>query len=232
MNTFVQRLKYYGIGFLIGLLFVVVFFQNRGCSWLPENRVKNTILDRVLVLPEKEREAMKEAGLSEADLIQVLNDGEVNFELSLKEGNPQVYAVEKELKGKNKTVFFTLPKESFIAEIHISERKASKVKNTSSGLGKLISFPRDENIVYPDTTASVTCKQTQLKLINPKDILKLLKKNGAIDFEKSDLKLAPKPIHYISFTDKKGRQIGASAIWYKTKLNITEFYLPFDSPCK
>ena len=84
----------------------------------------------------------------------------------------------------------------------------------------------------PVLEENVTCQQSVLQLINPRDILKLIKKSGKIDFSKSFLKANPKPEHYIVFTDKKGREIGSNVIWYKNKLNITNFVLPFKSICK
>jgi hypothetical protein len=232
MDSIFKRLKYYGVGFGIGLVFVLLFFQNRGCTWLPSNRVKNSILDRVLVLPEDQESALKQKGLSQEDIYLMLNTGEVNFKNSIKEGNPKVYALEKELKGSEMiTMYFTLPKESFISEVHISENNASNIKNTLTGTGKLIHFPKDENLVFPDTLSKVTCQQEQLKLINPKDILFLLKRSGKIDFSKSQLRLTPKPEHYILFTDKKSREIGSQMIWYKNKLNVFNFDLPFENTC-
>ena len=47
--TFLRRLVYYLIGFGIGLIMVIFFFQNRGCSWLPENKVKETILRKIII---------------------------------------------------------------------------------------------------------------------------------------------------------------------------------------
>ncbi|MBI1837253.1 MAG: hypothetical protein HYR91_08320 [Flavobacteriia bacterium] len=233
MDSWMKRLKYYGIGFGMGLIFVVFFFQNRGCSWLPDNRVKNSILDRVLVLPEKDEVKMKSLGLTEKDLTLVLNDGKVVFDKSVKNRNPKVYLVEKEFEGKGKIKFFyTLPEESFISEIHLHEKNAFAIKNTKKGTGKLISFPKDDDLVFPDSAANVTCQQSVLKLINPRDVLKLYQKTGVIDFEKSHLNARPKAEHYLCFTDKQGRKIGSNVIWYKNKLNITSFVLPFKSICK
>ena len=233
MESLWRRLKYYGIGFGFGLLFVIFFFQNRGCSWLPDNRVKNSILDRVLVLPEEDAVQMKKVGLTKNDLTLVLNDGKVLFDESIKKGNPKVYVVEKEFEGKGKMKFlYTLPDESFISEIHLFKQNSKNIKNTTKGMGELIYFPKDDDLVFPDSSANVTCQQSVLGLINPRDILKLIKKSGKIDFSKSYLKATPKPEHYLVFTDKKGREIGANVIWYKTKMNITHFVLPFESICK
>lgn len=220
MESFVRRLKYYGIGFGIGLIFVFVFFQNRGCSWLPSNRVKNSFLDRLIVVPVDEMDVLKAKGLTEKDLVQVLNDGEVNFTESKKEGNPQVYSMEKEFKGKGKLKFyFSLPKESFISEIHFSEKSAKDVDNTTEGLGEIIHFPKDNDLVFVDSQSLL--KKAELK--DTKQILRLIKLNGMIDFEATNLKATPKPEHLIIFKDNKGRRIGAKAVWYKNKIDISSF---------
>ena len=233
MDSLFRRLKYYGIGFSIGLVFVLIFFQNRGCSWLPSNRIKNSFLDRVIVLPEKEASTLKKLHLTHKDIINVLNDGEVVFSKSLKKGTTKVYHLAKEFDSKGLLhFFFTLPDESFISEVHISEQKATQVKNTTSGSGKILHFPKDDNLVFVDSSQFVTCQQSELGLVNPIDILKLMKKQSTIDFSKTDYKATPKAVQYIQFHDKKHRLIGAHAIWYKNKINITDFVLPFKSNCK
>jgi hypothetical protein len=185
------------------------------------------------VLPEEDSVQMKKVGLTKNDLTLVLNDGKVLFDESIKKGNPKVYVVEKEFEGKGKLKFlYTLPDESFISEIHLFKQNSKNIKNTTKGMGELIYFPKDDDLVFPDSSANVTCQQSVLGLINPRDILKLIKKSGKIDFSKSYLKATPKPEHYLVFTDKKGREIGANVIWYKTKMNITHFVLPFESICK
>lgn len=79
MDKLLRRLKFYGIGFGLGLIFIFFFFQNRGCSWLPGNRVKNAILDRVLVVSDEVRSEMNTLKLSDSLLIQALNDGDILF---------------------------------------------------------------------------------------------------------------------------------------------------------
>jgi hypothetical protein len=232
MDSFLRRLKFYGIGFSIGLLFVVFFFQNRGCSWLPANRVKNSILERVLVVPDAELAALKSKGISKNDLIQVLNDGDVDFSQSAKKGNPQVYKLLKEFKGKEMAFYFTLPDESFISEIHFTEKKARNVKNTTEGLGTIIRFPADKDLVIVDEGKLLTCLQEKMGLINPKRILKCFVKSGKIDFSKSKLSAKPKAIQAILFKDLKGRSAEATAIWYKNKINVTSFTVSFANECE
>jgi hypothetical protein len=233
MDSFVRRLKYYGIGFMIGLLFVFIFFQNRGCSWLPSNRVKNSFLDRVIVVPEDQEPILAAKGLTKEVVIAVLNDGSVDFDKSSKQSDPKVYYLDKEFDKKGTVhFFFTLPSESFLCEVHLKEGSAKAIKNSTKGYGKIIHFPKDDNLVYVDSTSLVTCQQSVLGLVNPLDIYKLMQKSGKVDFSKTNYGLRPKVEQYIEFTDKKKRTIGAKAIWYKNKINITSFELPFESECK
>ena len=232
MDSFLRRLKYYGIGFGIGLVFVLFFFQNRGCSWLPSNRVKNSFLERLIGVSDSQFVAMNKIGINTKELISVLNDGEVNFGASRKSTNPKVYELEKEINGKETKFYFTLPEESFIAEVFLADRSIGKIQNSRSGFGKIIHFPNDETIVYVDSSRLLSCQQMEIGFIDPKSMLQAIKKTGKIDFEKSRLDLSPKPEHYLSFKDKKGVWIGAKAVWYKTKINISSFELPYSTDCE
>jgi hypothetical protein len=232
MDSFIRRLKYYGIGFGIGLIFVLFFFQNRGCSWLPGNRVKNSVLDRVLVVSDEEAAKLKSFGIGEEELVNVLNDGKVLFKESKKEGNPQVYVIENEVNGKAHRFYFTLPKESFISEVKIGAQNASAVRNSTQGMGNIIRYPNDENLIFVDSSKVLGCQQAALGVISTTELFKIWKKSARIDFSKSDLKRSPKPEHYIEYKDNKGRWIGTSSVWYKTKISISSFEIPFDTGCE
>ena len=59
MKTFLKRLKYYGLGFGIGTVFLFFFFENRGCSWMPSNRVKSNVIERLLVTSKSDKQILK-----------------------------------------------------------------------------------------------------------------------------------------------------------------------------
>jgi hypothetical protein len=231
MDSFLRRLKYYGIGFGIGLVFVLFFFQNRGCSWLPSNRVKNSFLDRLIVVSDSSFDQMKEKGINKGDLISVLNDGDVNFGSSRKSGNPKVYELQKAIDGKEMKFYFTLPEESFITEVFLAETPISKVKSSTKGKGKVIHYPNDKTIIYVDSSSVLSCQLMEIGFTEPESLLSVMKKTGRIDFEKTRLEMKPKPEHYLEFKDKKGRIIGARAVWYKTKVNISSFELSYETDC-
>ncbi len=225
MESFKRRLKYYGIGFGLGLIFVFFFFQNRGCSWLPSNRVKNAVLDRLIVVSEDTEEKLKEKGISTDELIGALDDGDVIFAESDKDGESKVYVIEKD----GVKYAFSLPYESFISEAFVGV-KDSKIEMTKEGLGTILRFPADEDLVHPDSSDVVTCQQDKLGLISPREILKLIKKSGKLDFGKCDFAERPKPLQYIVF-EKDGKPVGARMIWYKNKLNITGFESELTKDC-
>ena len=226
MSTFIKRLKYYGIGFGIGLVFIFFFFQNRGCSWLPSNRVKNAILDRLIVISDSTDLVFKSKGLSKKDIVNALNEGDVQFNESDKDNKSKTYIIEQ----NDVKYAFSLPYESFISEVQIREKNRT-IKPTKKGLAKILHYPNDENLVYPDSSQIVTCQQEILGLIEPKKILKLIKESGRFDFGKSNLKRTPKPEHYLTFKSK-GETIGAKIIWYKNKLNVTSFVSAKTENCK
>lgn len=199
------------------------FFRNRGCSWTPSNRVKNAIMDRVLVISDETREKMEQLDLDEDYLINVLNDGDVNFSKSDKNDDSKVYLIEKD----GHSFMYTLPAESFISEVFIGS-DVKGIQTDTEGYGDLIHFPYDDDLVFVDSNSVITCQQNALGLVAPREILKDFKENGLIDFKRSKLDIRPKPEHYILF--KHGdKEIGANVIWYKNKLNILKFEFDEDN---
>lgn len=233
MDNFFRRLKYYGIGFGIGLIFVVFFFGNRGCAWYPENRVKNTIFNRILVVSDNEMVKLKDLGLTKKDLILAINEGDVDFKKSKKNNHFKVYRFTCETKnGKKFNCNVTLNEDSFISEVQFGDKSAFKVKNTKEGLGSFIYFPKEKDFVFMDTTDLILCQQEAIKLVNENKLFNQIRKTGKLNFEKSNLSIQPKPEHWIQFRDKKNRLIEANAIWYKEKIEINRFVLPFKVDCK
>ncbi len=221
-SSWTKRLKFYGMGFLLGCVFVFFFFQTRGCSWTPSNRVKNMIMGRVITVNEVEKQIMKKYNISMDDVYKALNDGDVDFKNSRKNTTDKVYLINVDLKEKGKMKFyFTLPEESFISELHIGANDLESIENTKTGKGYFLHFPADDYLVYPDSTAVNECKLNELNMNAPVLILKNLKKNGYIDFEKSKLDIRPKPIQEI-YTVVDYDTIGFSTIWYKNKIFIQQ----------
>lgn len=217
METFLRRLKFYGIGFGIGLIFVIFFFKNRGCSWLPDNRVKNSILERVLVIPETQAAELKKKGFQQKEIIAFLNDGEVNFGGSIKSQPDRVYLIEKE----GKELYFSLPEDSFISGVYSEKPDLSKIRK---GKGKAIRFPNEEHFFYADTTDMVECKLNELGLKNADSLYSIAKQNLILDYDQSVFNKVVKPVHRILLISEQKDTIACDATWYKNKVNVTNIY--------
>jgi hypothetical protein len=226
MDSFLRRLKYYGIGFGFGLLFVIFFFKNRGCSWLPSNRVKDSVQERVLVLPEDQKKTLTLKGINVADIVYVIENGDVDFSASLKNTNPKVYLIEgKTINGKEVELYLTLPSESFVSEVHLNEPSIKKVKNTVTGKGNMISFPMDKQLVYLDSTQTLERQKKDLGIRNGSQLLNWIRRSGEIDFSQTNFRIKPKVEHVISCKDDKGRDLVLKAVWYKEKINVISIAL-------
>lgn len=226
MESFLRRLKFYGIGFGLGLVFVFFFFKNRGCSWTPSNRVKNTILSRMIVVSDETQQKLKEKGISSKEVVRVLDDGDIDFEGSDKRNKDKKYLIEKDGHG----FVFTLPNESCISEVFLADG-VKDVKPTETGMARFIHFPNDNNLVYTDSTKYLACQQAQLGVIGDKQIWKKIQKNGTLNFERTNLKSSGKPEHFMQFVWDKDT-IGITVVWYKEKLNITSFHNERLEPCE
>lgn len=216
MDSFLKRLKYYGIGFGIGLVFVIFFFQNRGCAWTPTNRIKSSILERVVVIPDSEKGFNSDDEKLENQLKDYLQNGEIDFGNSEKKDPNKFYKVD--LKG-HKSLYFTLPNDSFISAVYSRKPQNETIKGTA----RLLLFPIVEDLIFMDTTDLLSCELLGLGFKDERHLQKELMNNGVIIFDKSRFKEATKAEHYVELISPKGNKIAVTAVWYKSKINITSF---------
>lgn len=226
MDTFLRRLKFFSFGFIPSLIIVIFFFGARGCSWLPANRVKGSVIDRVVVVSEKNQKSIEKLGLNAGNLAQFISDAKVNFDKSSTKSNPKIYHFSKD----GKSVYFALPKDSYVAEIIKASKEVMQVNLTSEGLGKLLLFPKEQDLVYLDTNERLTCQQGALGMIQNKQFFAAIKKNGKLDFGKSRLLTNPKT-HYLRFVNQQGVEIGANTLWYKDRIDILRLDLSKSVGC-
>jgi len=209
------RLLYYFTGFGIGIIFVIFFFQNRGCTWTPNNRVKQAIVDRVIVINDDLKAEMDKRGITKEMIKKVIDKGNIDFKNSKKTGDPKVYTLYNDVLKLN----FSLPESSYITEVSIGFNTATKFKNSTQGEAELYLFPAEERLLYIDSITTGTAEYIQLGSPDNKAILKALKKDGKVNFEKSNYKALPKAEHYLTCTINNQR-VGMKTFWYKDRINI------------
>ena len=228
MNNFTRRLKYYGIGFGIGLIMVFFFFGNRGCNWGPENRVKSSIRERVLVVNSENLTELKKKGISTQDLQKIIEESDIDFGLSKKEESLKVYLFTNE---KFKFIV-SLPYESFIAEVSLLNIDALNFTTSKKGKGKFLSFPKEKDIMYVNEGELLTCQMREMGIKDNNMLFEIIKKTGELDFSASNFESRPKAEHIIRFTDNKKRKVAVKTIWMKEKIEVISFNFDTLIPCK
>jgi len=109
MNKFKNRLKYYLIGFGLGLVFMFFLFGNRACAWLPENRVKNMIAEKDIYIGDSLAEAMACLNVNNDDIYRLLHDeGDIDFTRSKTDGNPKIYLFQGKKLEQDITITYAL----------------------------------------------------------------------------------------------------------------------------
>lgn len=234
MRSFWKRLKVYLVGFTLGLIFVFFFFKNRGCSWTPSNRVKNAIIDKVLVIPDSEKKDHPELrSMTSSSVMSFLAQGDVNFGESIKDQDtyPKAYVIEWE-DSIPKRLQFSLYEDSYVSVVHwLDENEKPQRIKKPEGYGDFLRLPKDSAIVFIDKSNYVQCKARGLASKKQDDLVKALQKTGRINFDKSDLMLT-KAEHYIEFTQNDTIEVEAKTIWYESRITFKDFIWDEKLPCE
>ena len=86
-----------------------LMFGNRGCSWLPENRVKNMIAEKEILIGDSLLEIVNCAGITNIDIYALLNDdGDVDFSKSLTHEYPKKYFLYGTKDEKQLSIIYAL----------------------------------------------------------------------------------------------------------------------------
>ena len=226
MSTFWRRFKYFLGGFIPGCIIVILFFQNRGCSWLPDNRVRGAILDKIIVVDSTQQLLLNKEGITKKGIKAFVEGCEVDFKKSDVKKDTKVYLI----SNNGRSIYVLLPKNSFIAELKsVSDINAKSL--TAKGKGYLWKTPANPDFVYIKTDGELNCKQRELGLKSNKAFYNRLRKSGEFDFGLSEF-TGSENIHYFTVADLKGRgEVGVKSVWYKEKMDIRKLILPFESDC-
>lgn len=226
-----KRLRYYLIGVIIGTIFVSILFKDRGCSWTPTNRVKNSIQDKVIVFPEDQLERLKALGLDEKSIYKFLVKGNVDFSNSLKDKYPKVYIIE-ENDSIDKKLQFSLYEDSYVTVVHALGKEEQPQRYESlEGWGEMLRIPKDSALVFIDKSNYTQCKARGLNTKDQLEITKQLKNSGRINFSKSDLML-PKAEHHIAFKQDDTLEVQAKTIWFESRITFKDFYWDYKLDCE
>ena len=219
MDNFFRRLKIYGIGFGIGLICVFLFFRNRGCNWLPENRVKSSFIERVIVVHEDEMPAYKALALNENQLNDLIQNSDISFSESKKKGEPKAYQLTGTLpNGKPIRFILTLPDRSVISEMKINATTTEKVKNSNTGKGYPVLFPNNKELFDLGTDKNTLKKLNSVGIGKSEQLLKMIKEIGYIDYSKSTF--ASEKSSHCWVIENPSAAFSMQTTWYKEKITL------------
>ncbi len=239
MESFWRRLRYYGLGFGLGLILTFGIFNTRGCSWTPGNRVKDAINKRIWIIDNRDvRSFYKDHKLNDKKFYRLIQDADVSFTKSIRSGRHKVYDLTF-TDGNNKEAhcLARMTDESFVVEfipfvrsVKLLKKALKNRKSTAYGAG-IVHTPKNKNLVYSDTSPGIKEHLRALGITNDIQLQKELL-SGSFDYQKSRLNEQPRPIHIFKFrpTLRPKLQVAAACIWYKDKIkvyNLSEEHLNF-----
>lgn len=83
------------VGFLIGVVAVAFFFGQRGCTWLPGNRVKAVIAENTIVIGDSILQILYCLADDSQPVFDILNTtGDVDFGGSETRSDPKIYKID------------------------------------------------------------------------------------------------------------------------------------------
>lgn len=102
-----QRFAYYGVGLLLGSVFVYFIWQKKKVEfdYLPNARVLKNIRTDVRLFSDDATESMRTIGIDTTDISAILQYGDVDFKKSSPRAKPcKIYFIDGKPKEKNITL--------------------------------------------------------------------------------------------------------------------------------
>lgn len=111
--NFLNRLKFYLIGFGLGVFLIYFLFNDREWDWLPENKVKKFILDNPLKINLKKDQTAILTNQFSKKIFDLIINGNVNFSESKTKFINKKYVIEY----KNSSALFNISFEDTLCRI-------------------------------------------------------------------------------------------------------------------
>jgi hypothetical protein len=222
MDNFFRRLKYYGIGFGIGLIFVVLLFQQKGCSWTPGNRVKSAILERIIFIDSLDEIYIKAHNIAPKTLRKFIENGTVSFLKSKRNGQEKLYHFQGVLgSDKSFNCLVGYREKSVVVDLDFEH---SDIKQYQPLIGYAKPFLYKKKNWFSGKWNLYELKG-MVPSSAPEKFTELFLKNGRLDCSKSIFD-GHKPTSYLIFTNQFAKhhkqEYRLRTIWYQEKIEIKD----------
>jgi hypothetical protein len=209
MDKFKNRIRYYLFGLGIGLIFVYFMFGNRGCSWLPGNRVKNMIGEKEIIVGDSVLAVMNCLDFSNEDVYEVLkSEGNVEFSKSITNERPKIYHIEGTKENKIYIVKFALYDRIPMVEEGYAEVLSVSFKKSTTDCAISVSNQNKSVLPLPHADVIAILEKNEFRVTNngqcdldfyglkEGDVLDF-HKSATINIEESQPRLSPNPIYIL-----------------------------------
>jgi hypothetical protein len=209
--NFGGRLKYYLVGFGIGIIACLLIFKGRGCEWLPNERVLNSIRTSNIYFTAQDSCIMVSNGITKKDVFLLLANGDVNFKASStnakianyklnnfnKESEQKVYVIEH---NDLKISFDLYERDSVVFISKFNDLEISKNCSEESDFAKAMYLPNDMTLEKLSSNTLRFEKVFRCEMdcyeITERDIDALFA-NGKVLFDHSYPNKKPNPLYFI-----------------------------------
>ncbi len=211
MDKIWNRIKYYAIGLGFGCIFVFFTFGNRGCSWLPGNRVKNMIGEKEIIIGDSMADIMQCTTLDNNAIYALLkSEGDVEFSLSETRQRPKIYYIQGERDDRNYYAKFALYEqealslegEAYAEVVGLGwEGEVGCVSQKTNGHKTTLPLPHEDVMAILEANEfrileRAMCDMDYYDLLES-DVLKF-HKTATINIEQSEPRLTPNAFYILS----------------------------------
>ncbi|MDA7803115.1 hypothetical protein N8987_00880 [Crocinitomix sp.] len=203
MDKLKNRLKYYLVGLSIGMIFVYFMFGNRGCAWLPGNRVKNMVGEKEIIAGDSILATMECLDLNNDDIYELLkSDGNVEFTLSITDTYPKIYHIKGEKDDATYWAKFALYDQEDLSEVIAIERADKKACDitVSNETKSTIPLPHADVIAILESQEFRILTEAECQLAAygiSMEKIKEFHKTARIEIRNSAPRLSPNPYYYL-----------------------------------
>lgn len=183
--NFLNRLKFYLIGFSLGLFLIYTLFKDREWDWLPENKVKNFILKYPLKINLKKDQSIILNDQFAKKIFDLIINGNVNFSESKTNSINKKYIIEY----NNSSALFNVSFEDTLCRLISIDNMIFKDHYEPEYLDTIVFIDRYNLLMKFDKMEKKFTKYFISKVekygLNQEDISKNLK-NFKVDWKKSN----------------------------------------------
>lgn len=183
--NFLNRLKFYLIGFSLGLFLIYTLFKDREWDWLPENKVKNFILKYPLKINLKKDQSIILNDQFAKKIFDLIINGNVNFSESKTNSINKKYIIEY----NNSSALFNVSFEDTLCRLISIDNMIFKDHYEPEYLDTIVFIDRYNLLMKFDKMEKKFTKYFISKVekygLNSDDISKNLK-NFKVDWKKSN----------------------------------------------